>query len=284
MKNDYHGKVGIVEKFEKGYNRVLMYDESHKIPDCILHYVRGLGIKPVAGTFIGFDENHNPKYLASFYRNGEKLRTICNTSYGPVKYTIVIEEDHFNNKYESLELSDDGQVDFKTRNERPEWCTRVLDREYRLHIGLWIRGIIKHIDITSDKFGNIIIMLNDDAEDRYKDTGNKFVILTGQEKHTPKEYIDKLIDSIEHSKDNKLFELVLRDPRVEERIQSLLDKMPKSLEEAYSNLKREIDIDYFNKLDILAKERIGFEVMGSIAKDELGMYDDTKHTSIGIGP
>ena len=32
----------------------LMYDKEHEIPECILHYVKGLGIKPTFGEVVGF--------------------------------------------------------------------------------------------------------------------------------------------------------------------------------------------------------------------------------------
>ena len=282
--DDFHHMDRAIYKEIKVPNMIYTYEGKTPISKAILHYIEGIGIRVEADKISGYDKNGNPMCIASFYLGNEKLRTSCDDTYGPVEFTIYIAEDHLNHDYRKLDIANE-QVRFERRGET-EWALRIVDKMNRFYLGVSQFGKVKHIDITSDRFNNIIIHLDSNARDFFQDTGRKFVIVVGQQRHAPVAYIEKLIESFDNSdmldEEKWLFKLLLRDPRVEERLQKLLDKMPLSLNKAYDDLKSVIDTEYQNKLDELNKESQIINAMGMLSQDNLGMFDENKHMTYGI--
>ena len=109
----------------------------------------------------------------------------------------------------------------------------------------------KEVSISKDKFGNIILYLNENKDDigyypaRYRKGGKKYYIPVNSEHLSAHEYVEALIQLIDRKNNSpkmiEYFELLLRDPRLERKLSEYLISMPKANDDTYyQNQKRKI--------------------------------------------
>lgn len=243
MENDLKNNISE----EKASSPILMYDEKNAIPDSVLHYLHSLGIKEVMEKEL---EGDPKRYIVGLFDvNGNKLNIIKDREEYLKNYKIELAGYPVS---EALRIEDE-QITF-TRHGEIVWRILSKENEDSLYIGLGYNSNRKHIIIGTDKFGNIKIVLDKQATDFWKTTGQEYTILVGQEHLTPKEYIESLLDNYVHDDNDKLYEMMLHDPRIVKMLEKLLARMPKSLKEATDKIKEQLELEYKMKLAQLNDE------------------------------
>ena len=144
----------------------------------------------------------------------------------------------------------------------------------------------KEVSISKDKFGNIIIYLNENKDDigyypaRYRKGGKKYYIPVNSEHLSAHEYVEALIQLIDRKNNSpkmiEYFELLLRDPRLERKISEYLEGMPKANDNiCYQEQKRKIEQEYQKKLATLNSEYEESNSISQLSNQYNGLVPET---------
>lgn len=266
-------------------------DYYTELSDYLIHYLKAFNIDFVINRYAdtAWRNTYNGKervdrYVVDFYHNGKKLEVDHNYIYLSKEYpeevfSIDTERDrlHLYRTEGPREWQKDWYVNWKVGN----YFTLEAD----------FFGPTKRVTIADDKFGNVEIYLDEHAENlcRFSErkTGKKYCIKVGKEKPTVKQCIERMVSLIDWEHDTeeeaKMFELMIRDPRLEKWLASELEQMPKSIEESYNNLKKEIDDEYESILKEYRKklESLRDEILATQKKRELIPTGDEKAKTTG---
>lgn len=236
------------------------------VDDYYIYYLNTFGIEVRPQRYIDTVPDYNfeteaiDRYAADFYKDGKKLEVIHEKYHD---YRIIIGDHEYINRSEY-----NGSVEYYKGVDWRGFTERVLQVYYvkwenLVDIEMNCKGVGKRLCITNDKAGNIEISLDENADIdsfitiRGRKSGKKFYIKVGNEHYEPKRYVDALVSLIDKNNDPtvaKMFEIVIRDPRVEERVGELLEKMPKSYDEAFNKYKADLDKEYQEKVEALRIE------------------------------
>lgn len=230
------------------------YDDKDyytELQDYLIHYLHAYNIEFVinryADTTLRYTYNGEEtvdRYVVDLYRNGKKLEVD--------REHIYISKDY----PRELFYIDDSRARlhlFRTKEpfaDLEEWYVNKKVGNYFTLEGDFF-GPTKRVTIADDKYGNVEIYLDEHAENlcriSERKTGKKYCIKVGKEKPTAKQCIERMVELIDWKDDiesAQMFELMIRDPRLEVWLASAIKLMPKSIDEAYNIQKKEIDEEY----------------------------------------
>jgi hypothetical protein len=275
-----HRKQYVFNKREVGFDRRIYYPE---VFDYILHYLKYLNVEMIPSSYIDtiLEEYGSHKgelidrYLVDFYRKGRKLimngpKTIYLHDEGEDKEVVIIMDYFHYDKYDR----------FHNPVEKVVIAEHTADDVYSL--GLEFNGKSKEISITPDKFGNLILFLNENKNcisyypGRYRKGGKKFYIPVESEHYTAHEYIEALVKLIDHKNNSpkmiELFELMIRDPRFEKALTYYLNNMPKAKDSSYyEELRNKIEQEYKEKLEALNKSLEQSNLINQLSNEYNGL-------------
>ena len=257
--NPSHRKLYFFDDCTKGNH---WWDYYTNIEPFLIYYLNILGVDVVVNRYIdtivddSYKTQGSDRYIIYFYRNGKKLHT-----------------EH--NPYNSIYLTDEKPIEKITYNhekkriyyyidEKELWEVTFKDVENVFSLGLSYQGMKKQISLTTDEQGNIVIYFDEKAKELHyisgksRCTGKKYYIMVGTSHKRPQEYIDSLVSLINRKANNedtiKMFEILLHDPRLKNKIAELLLNIPFDLNKYYARLRAEIELEYQTKMSALNKE------------------------------
>ncbi len=237
---------------------------SDVVPPYFIYYLKCLNVDTVINQYFGHERYNRDGTVQDFYRytvdfchNGKKV-------------DIVNRNTVFFDLYEGSPVTrriDSRNIIFDTESNRitcfdPDWkekWTIYYETESSNYLRMELllnrepkRG--KRIALATDKIGNIEIYIDENARDfrrnHARKSGIKYTINIGKEHCDVNKYIDAIVSVInqDNLEEAKLFEMIIRDPRVKEWLNAALMRMPKSLDELYTKLKQEMEDEYNTRL------------------------------------
>ena len=231
-------------------------DYYTELKDHIIHYLSAYNvdfkINRYADTtwkYLWQDQIQVDRYVVDFYLDGKKLKVedrkkIYLSEEDPRAYFIIDDE---RDRLHFYIIEDYGRT-------RKEWYVNwKVGNYFTLECDYF--DATKRVTIAHDKYGNIEIYLDENAQNlctfSERKTGKKYCINIGGNKPTVDECIERMVSLIDQEKNTpeeaRMFELMIRDPRLEKWLESCLRIMPKSIDETFNKLKKGID-DEFEKI------------------------------------
>lgn len=253
--------------------------------DYFIHYLKHYGVQVEPGTYIDTVEDYKTPtgltdlYSFNLYRDGKKLKI---TDEG----TVFLSKDENGTEYMMNMVELYYIVCDSFGNKIEEWKIANHNNDCVFSLSLEYNGKAKEVSLSNDNHGNVIIFFNEKKNNsislypaRYRKGGKKYYIDANNNRFNAHDYIEAIVRLIDRENNSpemvKLFELMIRDPRMEFALNLHLG-WAKAInsKEKYDELRKKIEQEYQEKLAALDREFLQANLVNQYSNQYNGLVPE----------
>lgn len=286
MSDNYREDISHGKRFVFG-DHVELINGLHyfkSLSDYYIHYLKHYGVQVEPGSYIDtISDSRTPTgltdlYSFNLYRDGKKLNI---TSEG-----VVFLSGDDNSKEYMMDMVQLYYIKRDSFGNEEEWKIAQHNCDNVYSLGLEYNGKAKKVSISNDEHGNVIIYFNERKSNsiglypaRYRKGGKKYYIDAYNDKYTTQDFIEAMVGLINREKNSpemiELFELMIRDPRMEFALNLHLDLAKKINSKAnYDESRKIIEQEYQEKLAALDRELLQANLVNQYSDQYNGLVPE----------